>query len=206
MCHAAGPATAAAAPDQAAAAAEAAAQQAVAAQAAEQPASSTPAAATDEEEDEDDENQTCGFCRFMKGGGCRQAFVVSFATVRSGCAGHCTERIALLNNTALFAWPLPGHLSSLLPQCMAVAACCRRGASAWTGSGMRAATSQRSAAKRCGSQPDVVNHLCHFPTVQLCGALDQTLRLSHPTPAMNIPPPRTVRLADAGAARVHAEA
>lgn len=25
---------------------------------------------------EDDEQETCGFCRFMKGGGCRQAFIV----------------------------------------------------------------------------------------------------------------------------------
>lgn len=26
---------------------------------------------------DDDEQETCGFCRFMKAGGCRQAFIVS---------------------------------------------------------------------------------------------------------------------------------
>lgn len=62
-------------------AAEAAAQQAVAQQAAEQPDSQAAAAAAGgkEEEDEDDENETCGFCRFMKGGGCKAAFTVSAA-------------------------------------------------------------------------------------------------------------------------------
>jgi hypothetical protein len=33
-----------------------------------------------EEDEEDDANETCGFCRFMKGGGCRVAFIVSAAS------------------------------------------------------------------------------------------------------------------------------
>lgn len=63
-------APAAAATEQAAAAAAAAEQAGD-----KQPAS--PAAAAEEEDDEDDEKETCGFCRFMKAGGCRSAFIVS---------------------------------------------------------------------------------------------------------------------------------
>ena len=38
--------------------------------------SSAAAATEEEEDDEDDSKETCGFCRFMKGGGCRVAFTV----------------------------------------------------------------------------------------------------------------------------------
>ena len=30
-----------------------------------------------DKDEDDDENETCGFCKFMKSGGCRQAFIVS---------------------------------------------------------------------------------------------------------------------------------
>lgn len=35
--------------------------------------------------DDDDENETCGFCIFMKGGGCRQAFNVRWLEVMVTC-------------------------------------------------------------------------------------------------------------------------
>ena len=31
-----------------------------------------------EDEEEEEEEETCGFCIFMKGGGCKQAFTVRF--------------------------------------------------------------------------------------------------------------------------------
>ena len=34
-------------------------------------------AAEQEADEDDDSKETCGFCRFMKGGGCRSAFIVS---------------------------------------------------------------------------------------------------------------------------------
>lgn len=80
-------AAASAATDQAAMA-EAAAQQAVAQQAAEQPAASKAKAVEGEEDDDDDENETCGFCRFMKGGGCRTAFTVSRCMSRCWLCRH----------------------------------------------------------------------------------------------------------------------
>lgn len=39
-----------------------------------------------EEGDGDDSNEACGFCRFMKGGGCRAAFMVR---VRVFCLRAC---------------------------------------------------------------------------------------------------------------------
>lgn len=36
---------------------------------------SAPQRAHSKQEDDDEENETCGFCKFMKGGGCRDAFV-----------------------------------------------------------------------------------------------------------------------------------
>ena len=84
------PASAGAASEQAAA--EAAAQQAAAQQAAEQPDSKAAPATGAEDDDEDDENETCGFCRFMKGGGCRSAFVVSGWLQGAGLlAGHAAR-------------------------------------------------------------------------------------------------------------------
>lgn len=62
-----------------AAAEQSAAQAATDEQPGEQQQSVTRDAAEDVEDDEDDANETCGFCRFMKGGGCRTAFVVSRA-------------------------------------------------------------------------------------------------------------------------------
>lgn len=61
----------------AATAAEQAAAQAAAAaeQPAEQPQAGSSGAAEEDDDDEDDANETCGFCRFMKGGGCRSAFI-----------------------------------------------------------------------------------------------------------------------------------
>ncbi|KAL4445830.1 hypothetical protein ABPG77_009029 [Micractinium sp. CCAP 211/92] len=56
------------------AAEQAAAQATTAQQPGEQPQASS-ANAVDDDEDDDDENETCGFCRFMKGGGCRSAFI-----------------------------------------------------------------------------------------------------------------------------------
>ena len=64
---------------QAGAAATEAAQQLAAPQPPEQPATLAKAAAAgiDEDDDEDDSKETCGFCKFMKGGGCRKEFIVS---------------------------------------------------------------------------------------------------------------------------------
>ena len=39
-----------------------------------------------EKEQQEEEEETCGFCIFMKAGGCRQAFVVrSLTTTSGGC-------------------------------------------------------------------------------------------------------------------------
>lgn len=72
----------------------------MAAQAAEQPTSSAPAAGEAEDDDEDDEQETCGFCRFMKGGGCRDAFVVSCGR---GWAGWCCHSCACGSTTSAAA-------------------------------------------------------------------------------------------------------
>jgi hypothetical protein len=37
----------------------------------------------EEEVEDDDENETCGFCIFMKGGGCRKEFIVSLKRINS---------------------------------------------------------------------------------------------------------------------------
>lgn len=37
----------------------------------------------EEEVEDDDENETCGFCIFMKGGGCRKEFIVSLKRFKS---------------------------------------------------------------------------------------------------------------------------
>ncbi len=37
------------------------------------------------EEEQEEEEETCGFCIFMKAGGCRQAFVVCSTITRGGC-------------------------------------------------------------------------------------------------------------------------
>jgi len=41
------------------------------------PPKDTPYEDESEGEGEEDDNETCGFCIFMKGGGCKEAFVVS---------------------------------------------------------------------------------------------------------------------------------
>ncbi len=74
--------------------ADAAAAPAAAAAAADAPpeAAGTLAAAGEEEEDDD---ETCGFCRFMKGGGCRAAFTAWSACVdteRGDGGGDFAER------------------------------------------------------------------------------------------------------------------
>lgn len=75
----AAPPAAAPAPEAAAAAeppaGTAAEQQAAAQPPAEQPGSSAIPSEQDENDDEEDPKETCGFCRFMKGGGCRSAFI-----------------------------------------------------------------------------------------------------------------------------------
>lgn len=39
----------------------------------------------DDEDDEDDEDETCGFCIFMKAGGCRKSFTVRLDCGMSTC-------------------------------------------------------------------------------------------------------------------------
>lgn len=76
------------------AAEQAAAQAATAQQPGEQPPASSPNAVEDDEDD-DDENETCGFCRFMKGGGCRSAFIVSWAQGGGGCVARTESQACL---------------------------------------------------------------------------------------------------------------
>ena len=52
----------------------------------------------DDDDDDDDDEETCGFCKYMKGGGCRDAFVVSETTtaayaVARRCRGWCRSTI-----------------------------------------------------------------------------------------------------------------
>jgi mitochondrial intermembrane space import and assembly protein 40 len=37
------------------------------------------------DKDDDEEDETCGFCIFMKGGGCKETFNVGCFCVHSGC-------------------------------------------------------------------------------------------------------------------------
>ena len=91
--------------------------------------------AEEEEDDDDDENETCGFCIFMKGGGCKQAFNASAAARRPP-----TRRPPP-------PLQVPG-LDCRSQRASGTTICCRIGAHAWTGSGKPAATSQKSAKKR----------------------------------------------------------
>jgi len=108
-----------------AAAAEQASQQAAnAEQPAERPAGSSEAAA-DEDGEDDDSNETCGFCRFMKGGGCRTAFIVSAADAGVRCRLHRTNesimrRFLLASTCAAHAacTSLPGAMMRAHPRTM----------------------------------------------------------------------------------------
>ncbi len=74
---------------------------------------------------DDDEQETCGFCRFMKAGGCRQAFIV-----RLGCVLRPSLSHGISNNTP----PRMPH---------------RTGVIVWTRKRPRVRTLQKSARKRC---------------------------------------------------------
>ena len=76
-------------------------------QQAEQPAST---AAEPKAEEAEDADETCGFCRFMKGGGCREAFTVRL--------GLCTKAAVLQRQAACAtagSLPFAGWLADCLP-------------------------------------------------------------------------------------------
>ena len=73
----------------------------------EQPATLAQAAAAgiEEDDDEDDSKETCGFCKFMKGGGCRKEFIVSGALGLLGAGtSRDSERPQLLGLANYRSW------------------------------------------------------------------------------------------------------
>lgn len=98
-------------------------------------------------DDDDDDDETCGFCIFMKGGGCKDVFKV-------GWMQFCSWR---LRQPADNACSLPTmrasrscdpHLGCPLLHRNSAPSTRRSGASAWTQGGIRAGTSQTTAGCR----------------------------------------------------------
>ena len=94
-------------------------------QQAEQPASTTAEPKAEEDEDAD---ETCGFCRFMKGGGCRAAFTVSVWVGARGAlppASRCCLRPQPSDSLPLDCLPRPAgstgalRAHAMLPDCAA---------------------------------------------------------------------------------------